>query len=47
MVLQWNLVEKIRLQAKGEFKDWVSTSLNALITHNNPVNCNCCNGPYK
>ncbi len=39
----WKIVSKLNFSNNSEFKDWVSSSLNAIITHNNSVTCTCCN----
>jgi hypothetical protein len=46
-ILNWKLVSKLSFQTIREFKDWVLSSLNAITTHNNAVNCNYCNGLNK
>jgi hypothetical protein len=46
-ILNWKLVSKLSFQTIKELKDWVLSSLNAITTHNNAVNCNYCNGLNK
>ena len=40
--LVWKIMSKLNFSNNSEFKDWVSSSLNAIITHNNSVTCTCC-----
>ena len=47
VVLKWNLISKLTFKNKKELKDFLSSSLNAITTHNNKVTCNCCSNLEK